>query len=33
MLTDVGITPTEPKVDFLQWFEDWLDRNRIVRTV
>jgi SMI1 / KNR4 family (SUKH-1) len=24
MLADVGITPTAPKRDFLQWFEDWL---------
>jgi hypothetical protein len=27
MLADVGITPTRPKRDFLQWFEDWLDGN------
>ena len=25
MLADVGVTPTVPKRDFLQWFEDWLD--------
>ena len=25
MIADVGITPTDPKRDFLQWFEDWLD--------
>jgi len=28
MLADVGITPTAPKRDFLQWFEDWLDGVR-----
>ncbi|MEZ0265337.1 MAG: SMI1/KNR4 family protein [Phycisphaerae bacterium] len=28
MLADVGITPTAPKRDFLQWFEDWLDGLR-----
>jgi hypothetical protein len=28
MLADVGITPTTPKRDFLQWFEDWLDGVR-----
>jgi len=28
MLADVGITPTVPKRDFLQWFEDWLDGTR-----
>jgi hypothetical protein len=22
---DVGIVPTEPRRDFLQWYEDWLD--------
>jgi hypothetical protein len=28
MLADVGITPTAPTRDFLQWFEDWLDGVR-----
>jgi hypothetical protein len=23
--SDVGISPTEPKRDFLRWYEDWLD--------
>ena len=25
LLADVGVTPTSPRRDFLQWFEDWLD--------
>jgi hypothetical protein len=25
LLADVGVTPTLPKRDFLQWYEDWLD--------
>jgi hypothetical protein len=25
LFTDVGITPTNPKRNFLTWYEDWLD--------
>ena len=25
LFADVGITPTVPRRDFLQWYEDWLD--------
>ncbi|HZN37118.1 MAG TPA: SMI1/KNR4 family protein, partial [Pirellulaceae bacterium] len=28
MLADVGMGPTVPKRDFLQWYEDWLDGVR-----
>jgi hypothetical protein len=28
MLADVGVTPTDPRIDFLTWYEDWLITGR-----
>lgn len=28
MLADVGVTPMDPRIDFLTWYEDWLVTGR-----